>query len=136
MMIFAVIGLATSLFYELKLLGLSEQQWLLIRIIYNTLQFGLAGLCGWMSDRIYERLSKSWKKPFREALASALALSVYRLSLYTLTVLGVGAELRQIAKVLLLYLVIDNILIGSTYRFVRKRVLARFGVRSVPVNTD
>ena len=129
LLIFTVISGLPALFYELLLVGFTLGQWAIIRLLYNTLRFAGARLCGKLTDLIRRRLAGSSSSYFRKGAADTVSLLLYQLPLYLLSALIVGANVRQMAIALAMYL-FDSILLGWLYGAILDRVRLYFAARA------
>jgi len=122
-----LIGLFLTHVYEVRWVGLTFNQWLGIRLIFNPLKFGGAYFCGQLTNRFRKRLvgnSKSW---FWKAIADSLAISAFQLPLYAVSALVMGVSLVKIAIFIGIYLV-DNAIFGWTYGWILDWMRLRFAV--------
>jgi hypothetical protein len=114
MVLFSVIGGVLTIGYEVGLLGLTGQQWLAIRLLYNPARFIGARLCGKLTNWIRFHLAAESPNWWQKAVSDTIAVSVYQIPIYVLSALIAQVEPGIIGIAVLMYL-LENICIGWLY---------------------
>ena len=112
--LFSLAGFLFTIFYEMLIIGISVQQWLGIRIVYNALKFPTAVLCAKLNDflrRHFVKESSSW---WVKAGVDTLSVWLYQLPIYVVSAAVVGMSSGQVLAGCAFDL-IEYVVVGWTY---------------------
>lgn len=110
--IYGLITLALTIFYEKYLLGLNWGEWFGARGIYIVFRYSFLFLLDFLIDFFRRYLPK--------ILADGIALSCYQIPLYAFSAFIMGVGQNTILLAALIYL-IDNLALGWLYGFILDR---------------
>jgi len=127
MLIFSCTAGALVIVYEFAL-GLTLAQWGGVKILYNIFRFIGAHYCANLTLWLQKLISGGSNHWFRNAIADALALSVYEIPLYALSawIMGVDTSVIILLSVIFIF---HNIIFGWFYGWLLVRLRALIGAR-------
>lgn len=106
------VGLTTL--YELLVVRMENETWVIFRILYNLLKFSGAYFCAEITDWVRLKVLKKSENLFRKAIADSISVSMYQLPLYNVSGFIMGIDTFQLMIISSIYL-LDNILLGWSY---------------------
>jgi len=112
--LFSLAGFLFTIFYEMLIIGISVQQWLGIRIVYNTIRaltaVPLARFNRFLRRRFVKESSNWWVKP----AVDTLSVWLYQLPIYIVSAAVVGMSSGQVLAGCAFDL-IEYVAVGWTY---------------------
>jgi len=116
---------ASTFVYEVALFHIAQNEWGLIRLLYNGIKYLTFFVPARLDDYFKTTFLRTSQNKFYEWIADGLALSIHQVPIYIVSAIIFGINVEKIILISVIYL-FDNFLFGGLYGIFLKWMRERF----------